>query len=103
MIEKSEIIELVNPKNGFTLDGDDLSIIWRNLDDLSFPDNDYNALMEDISIIQNAMNCEYGIDYGSNLNWDDVVIEMVEIFKNYIRDDVKELIEFLKEKYKNKN
>ena len=96
MIEKSEIIELVNPKTGFALDGDDLSIIWRNLDDLSFPENDFDSLMEDISIIQNAMNCTYGIDYGSSLDWSDVVIEMVEKFKNYTRNDVKELIEFLK-------
>lgn len=91
---------MVNPKNGFILDGDDLGIIWRNLDDLSFPDNDFDLLMEDISIIQNAMNCKYGIDYGSNFNWDDVVIEMVEKFKDYTRDDVKELVEFLKEKKK---
>jgi len=100
MIEKSEIIELVNPKTGFALDGDDLSIIWRNLDDLSFPENDFDSLMEDISIIQNAMNCTYGIDYGSDFNWDDVVIEMVEKFKDYTRNDVKELVEFLKEKKK---
>ena len=92
---------MVNPKNGFILDGDDLGIIWRNLDDLSFPSEYYNSLMEDISIIQNAMNCTYGIDYGSDFNWEDVVIEMVEKFKDYTRDDVKELIEFLKIKKDN--
>lgn len=98
MSDYKKIIELINPKNGFYLDSCDLSKIISGLDDL-IPDNkEYSLLFSDLELIRNASACEYGRDYGSDLNWDNYIIEMVEKFKEYTSDLI-DLIEFLKHKY----
>jgi len=99
MSDYKEIVEKVNPESGFNLDSTDLSKIWFMLDDLSFPDSDYDTLMSDISSMRNALACEYGRDYGTDFDWTEGVLEMVDKFDNYTNDNLDELIEFLKYRY----
>jgi hypothetical protein len=72
------------------IDGDDISEIAYFVDDLTYDDvtNKYFDLYNDLLSIANAMWCEYGLDYGKTQNWDDTILEILEIFKDgYSKND----------------
>lgn len=89
------------------IDGDDISIIWRLIDDLIFEDttNKYFDLVDDLNKIMNAMYCEYGCDYGEvQKDWDDVALQILEIFStgyNKNEEDLNKLISIIEDGIKN--
>jgi len=79
------------------IDGDDVNEILCLIDNLVFEDtsNKYFDLINDLHNIVNAMWCEYGLDYGKTQNWDDIVLKILEIFKdgyNKCDEDLTKLI-----------
>ena len=52
-------------------------------------------LIEDLGDIANAMWCEYGLDYGITQSWDEIVLEIIEIFNDKYNKNITDLTKLI--------
>lgn len=83
------------------IDGDDINIIWRLIDDLTWEveTDKYRDLLDDITLMMNAMFCEHGCDYGEvQKDWDEVALQILETFStkyNKNEEDLNKLMSII--------
>lgn len=67
------------------VDGNDISDLWYIIDDWNDETNDLDILLDELSLIRNAMHCEHGCDHGSMHNWkfsSEISQELIENYEN---------------------